>query len=276
MYFRNRSYMDKIGLSMSCTLITYIGIVSGPTLLWDEIRDRTITRVCLMAQNAFVFLDVLLLIYVSNTRGYVKEEEYVVGGKFCYECRKAKPERAHHCSRCGRCINKMDHHCPWVGSCVNANNLGNFIKLITSVLISSVLSLFLHGYVFHKKVGMVYDTLSINIPICLIGLNIIILSFISVAVFLILLRQIRLLIKNITYLESLQIRMLNRLGISVPANPYDRGAMGNIKASLGSPKDFLLCREPENAFAFGYKEYWPPLRMTKSISNTQATLNPSV
>ncbi|KAI5136851.1 hypothetical protein NEAUS04_1557 [Nematocida ausubeli] len=273
MYFRKRGTTDKIGLCLTYGLITYMGAISGPFLLWDELRDSPVTRMGLVFLNAMVFLDIFLLIYVSTTRGYVETEEYVPGGKFCYDCKKAKPERAHHCSRCKTCINRMDHHCPWVGSCVNANNLGNFIKLITCIFLSSVLCLGLHGYAFHKKVQVLQDPFSVSTKICMIGLNICLLTLISCGVLLILIRQLRLLARNITYLESLQIRILKRLGVVVPHNPYDKGTLHNIRNSLGGIKGFLLCQEPEDAHEFGYSEYWPPMRMSKSVTSSRVAIN---
>lgn len=272
MYFSNRSYMDKVGLSMTYLLIIYIGIFSGPFFLWDDLKNWQITRTCLAVLNGLVVLDLVLLIMVSSARGYVQEEEYIPGGKFCYECRKAKPERAHHCSRCKKCINRMDHHCPWVGSCVNACNIGNFIKLIISILVSCLLSLFLHGYVFHLKVRLFYDAIKTVPSLFLIGMNFLVLGLISIAVLFIIIRQLKLLVSNKTYLEYLQIKKLGEIGVSVPKNPYDKGFVKNLKAVMGTPIEFLLCQEPEEAKEFGYKNYWPPLRMSKSMSSIQPSL----
>ncbi|KAI5189176.1 palmitoyltransferase ZDHHC3/7/25 [Nematocida minor] len=276
MYFSNRSYMDKVGLSLTYSLIMYIGVFSGPVFLWNDLKNWHITRTCLAILNGLVVLDLVLLIFVSSTRGYVKEEEYVPGGKFCYECRKAKPERAHHCSRCKKCINRMDHHCPWVGSCINASNLGNFIKLIFSILMSSLMALFLHGYVFHLKIRLFYDSIEIKPSLCVISVNIIILILVATGLLFIFIRQMKFLLANVTYLEYLQIKKLNEIGVIEPRNPYDKGVLGNLKIALGSPLGFLACREPEDAKVFGYKNYWPPLRMSRSMSSSQIALNSSI
>ncbi|KAH9387297.1 uncharacterized protein NEMAJ01_2193 [Nematocida major] len=273
MYFSNRSYMDKVGLSLTYFLIGYIGVASGPLLLWEDLKEWEVTRGILALLNAFVVLDLLLLVCVSRTRGYVREEEYVPGGRFCYECRMAKPERAHHCTRCKKCITKMDHHCPWVGSCINASNLGNFIKLISSLFISAVLSLCLHSYVFRLRIREVYDSVVISPSICLICVNILVMLLAGVGVLFIMIRQIRLMLLNETYLEHLQVRRLEELGLERAKNPYRKSLRQNMGSVFGGPLHFLLCRAPAGAASFGYRNYWPPLRTAKSISSSHVELN---
>ncbi|KAG7134596.1 Palmitoyltransferase PFA5 like protein [Verticillium longisporum] len=46
--------------------------------------------------------------------------------KWCSECRKWKPDRAHHSSEIGRCVLKMDHYCPWVGGMVSETSFKFF------------------------------------------------------------------------------------------------------------------------------------------------------
>ncbi|OZJ03517.1 hypothetical protein BZG36_03421 [Bifiguratus adelaidae] len=65
-----------------------------------------------------------------------------ISNRWCFECNREKPDRAHHCSVCGVCILRMDHHCPWVMNCVGHHNQKYFVQF---VFWSSCLSTFAFG-----------------------------------------------------------------------------------------------------------------------------------
>jgi len=281
MYFSNRTSADKLGLCFSSLLILYFGPVAPPMLLSEIIRDSIYVRCLSVLFNVLLCLNVLLFLYVSSARGYLKEEEYTRGGKFCYECKHAKAERAHHCSRCKKCITRMDHHCPWIGACVNGENTGNFIKLLFLSLICASISIFLHGCAIQKKIRVKMGNQWYEPSFFVLIVNVLVLLCLLFALNVLFIRQIRMALKNTTYLESLQLEKLDDLGIAYPKNPYDRGKLENIKEVFGTAADFLLCRTPERMRYTRYSNYWPPLRITKSgsiqssISNANTSMSSS-
>jgi len=54
-------------------------------------------------------------------------EEAPAGLKQCRQCKRLRPERAHHCRWCGVCVLRMDHHCPLVGNCIGWRNHKSYI-----------------------------------------------------------------------------------------------------------------------------------------------------
>ncbi|KAI5181713.1 hypothetical protein NEOKW01_1881 [Nematocida sp. AWRm80] len=270
MYFKNRSTIDRIGLGISYSLLGYFGLISTPLILWKDIPHTRVYRWLVVLLNVSMCSTFGLLMLVSGTRGYLKEEEYKSGGKFCYECRQAKAERAHHCSRCRRCITKMDHHCPWIGACVNGHNFGNFTKLVAIGDFTSFLGLWLYSYAFLRRVRVYTAGFNVDIFLFISAMNILLLLLATVGLSVLFARQISLIYKNMTYLESLQVRKLNQLQISYPPNPYNKGLLGNLKEIFGTPLEFFLCQVPKKQKENRYINYWPPLRMTKSgtIRNT--------
>ncbi|KAI5189556.1 hypothetical protein NECID01_0579 [Nematocida sp. AWRm77] len=272
MYFRNRSFADKLGLCLTYSIIFYFGVGTTPSLLYKEIQESTWTRGAVVALNVFICIVLLLFVKVSSTRGYLKEEEYVSGGKFCYECRTAKAERAHHCSRCQKCINRMDHHCPWIGACVNGENAGNFTKLIACALFCICIALGLYGAEIKKRVSVRIDLAALNVSFFVLIVNFILLCGMLIALLALFIRQIRLIATNTTYLESLQIKKLDTLGISYPGNPYDKGCLKNMKEVFGTPLNVFLCTVPEEVKKQNHKTYWPPVKTTRSsLLHTKAT-----
>lgn len=264
MYFRNRSFVDKLGLCFSYGMILYFGVTSTPLLLHREMTATTWTQTAFVVLNVLVCATVFLLVRVSNTRGYLREEEYISGGKFCYECRMAKAERAHHCSRCQKCINRMDHHCPWIGACVNGENSANFAKLVFVVFSAVCLSLVLYAVAIKQRVQVVLDESSLDVSFFMLLINFLLLGCVLLAMLALLVRHTRLVCSNITYLESLQLQKLDSMGLSYPRNPYDKGRLNNIKEVFGSPVNFFLCTTPAEIKKPRYVNYWPPVRLTKS------------
>eukprot|EP00850_Spirogloea_muscicola_P003294 SM000013S26463 [mRNA] locus=s13:504306:505807:+ [translate_table: standard] len=55
---------------------------------------------------------------------------------YCRMCQFPKPQRAHHCRSCGLCILDMDHHCPFIANCVGATNQRHFVLFLIYAVIS--------------------------------------------------------------------------------------------------------------------------------------------
>lgn len=47
---------------------------------------------------------------------------------YCSTCNAWKPDRTHHCSEVGRCVRRMDHFCPWVGGIVSETTMKFFLQ----------------------------------------------------------------------------------------------------------------------------------------------------
>ena len=71
--------------------------------------------------------------------------------RFCHQCNKPKPPRAHHCSTCRRCVMGMDHHCPFIANCVGASNLRNFLLFLFWVLVGAVYTVVMSGFLVFKN-----------------------------------------------------------------------------------------------------------------------------
>lgn len=46
--------------------------------------------------------------------------------RYCFKCKRYKPDRSHHSSAGGRCVLRMDHYCPWVANEVGFLNYKYF------------------------------------------------------------------------------------------------------------------------------------------------------
>ena len=49
---------------------------------------------------------------------------------WCSHCQNWKPDRAHHCREVGHCVRKMDHFCPWVGGIVSETSFKYFTQFV--------------------------------------------------------------------------------------------------------------------------------------------------
>lgn len=243
-------------------MLLYFGIFSNP-MHWSEIKEKGGLKYVCVLLNFILGLILLLLVKVSGRRGYAEEKEYQMGIRYCYECRSAKPERAHHCSRCRKCIKKMDHHCPWVGACINGENFGDFTKLLVISVLACAVGISLFSYIIRKKVPRTLSVMEMTPSFGIAIFNALSLLCVSLIFSTLLTRQTRLILKNMSYVEFLQVRKLEELGIQCPPNPYNRGAQSNLASTFGGVKDVFLCTAPAEAREQSYDSYWPPTGVEK-------------
>lgn len=145
--------------------------------------------------------------------------------RFCHDCNKVKPMRAHHCPICKKCVLKMDHHCPWVNTCVGWRNHKHFVLFLLYMWIGSSFFLgvrydisynILRGYSY-------YDTyLPMAFILCFS-------AFIAMTIFLT--WSFFLVITNQTTLECC-VRCVQKG--EKRFNPFNQGLLGNCEEVFGN------------------------------------------
>lgn len=187
--------------------------------------------------------------------------------KFCGKCGVNRPERSHHCSKCDRCIKKMDHHCFWLGTCINNDNLGHFVRFL---FFSTLGSLSLFGTLTCKILReMKMDYFSTYLLYMIAEVMTALFSLIvGVITLLFLIVNVKNVLRNVTYIESVTCKNMKRLGNDLKKNPYDMGAYCNFKDVMGKAKFLFLFGENGDGLTFKktYRiENWP--RTDKKSSN---------
>lgn len=186
----------------------------------------------------------------------------------CNICSQYKPERSHHCSSCGKCIKKMDHHCHWLGRCINYDNHGFFIKFIFSMLLNSSAILGFNCYYGYTSVLMKQRSIT-HLKMTILILSTITSSTIALVSCFHFNNQMNMVLKNVTYIETLNCE---NYGYSINESPYDLGFRHNIEEVFGPLKYFLLSRPVGNGIFFKKKydvSYWPKHYRSNDIVYTQ-------
>ncbi|KAG7399602.1 Palmitoyltransferase zdhhc15 [Phytophthora boehmeriae] len=132
-----RSYMGPLFVAVGYGLIVGIAFVHFTKFLPAHSLPH-----CLLS----VFLASELLVQYSlaiwSDPGFVQLEHvadfssHETEERFCSECVRVKPLRAHHCRECRRCVFEMDHHCPWINNCVGYYNYRHFWLLLMYIWLS--------------------------------------------------------------------------------------------------------------------------------------------
>ncbi|XP_065829826.1 uncharacterized protein [Oscarella lobularis] len=82
--------------------------------------------------NSNMFYHFIKIIIVSP--GFTKDQQTQgsdePSSRWCAECKRAKPPRAHHCFTCDGCVLKHDHHCIFAANCIGLNNAHNFFLFV--------------------------------------------------------------------------------------------------------------------------------------------------
>ncbi|XP_077541283.1 palmitoyltransferase ZDHHC2-like [Haemaphysalis longicornis] len=85
--------------------------------------------------------------------------------RYCYPCRRIKPDRCHHCSWCQKCVPKMDHHCPWFNNCVSFSTQKSFLlTLAYGVLLGAytALTALIPAVTAWFSLGLSFTTLNVS------------------------------------------------------------------------------------------------------------------
>lgn len=200
-------------------------------------------------------LSCLYLLLTNRRRGYVDYEQIDASlghvkfsKRYCRPCMHYKPERTHHCSTCDRCVKKMDHHCMWMSVCVNYDNHGDFVRFLFFTSISNLYILLCYSYnlfLFYKS----RITLTRINLILLCGMSVVSLVLFYIP-FLLLRIHLKLIIRNITFIEELTYS-----DYYLDENPYiidrySRGALNNLEEVLGPVKCLFLWKPSGDGFSY--------------------------
>lgn len=214
------------------------------------------------------FVTSMALIYITLClyfRGFVtlrepqKKKLCLSALRTCNICMQPKPERSHHCSQCRRCIKKMDHHCHWLGRCINYDNHGHFIRFLFFTLLLSVLVFSFNIYyiilsVHLEKTELTRLISAILLTSCLISGILILVTGAHLS------SQMFLIMKNTTFLETMQKKNLDLLNKKCGESPYDMGWYENLIDVLGPAKFLFLWMPRGDGIQFQKRwesEYWP-------------------
>ncbi|KOS21868.1 Palmitoyltransferase PFA5 [Escovopsis weberi] len=130
--------------------------------------------------------------------------------KWCSECRRWKPDRAHHSSELGRCVRKMDHFCPWVGGMVSETSYNFFAQFTTYCTLFCIICVAVGAYCLRQQHldGRSVDawTLTVLILACVFG----------VFAFGMSLTSLRFILSNTTNIDQVRKTYSMTLAIRIP------------------------------------------------------------
>jgi len=191
---------------------------------------------------------------------------------YCDKCKILRPPRCHHSSVCNRCILEFDHHCVWLNNCIGKNNYRDFVLLLFFLTIGCIYGIAIlcrhffgplrhqihvHGWHLMYDQGTGFLNISpLHIllgalvwgeldPESIIKLVFPLLVSVGIIQVVFLSSHVRYILAGRTTLEhkillDRQMDMLthHRVEYEVPPNPFDRGWVENLRATLG--RNFLL------------------------------------
>nr|CAB3458078.1 unnamed protein product [Digitaria exilis] len=147
--------------------------------------------------------------------------------KFCRTCKIDRPPRSSHCTVCDNCVDKFDHHCPLISQCIGLRNYRFYL-----LLLGSALTFYTFMFTFSVRrirakmkitnAGFFSLVRTLPEPLVLAAF-----SFMAICVIVCLLAfHVFLLAKNTTSHE------MDRGRYHSSPNPYDKGALANIRECL--------------------------------------------
>jgi len=123
---------------------------------------------------------------------------------------------------------ELDHHCPWISNCIGFKNRRSFIIFLVLIFIQAVFVLFIKSdflllYIKdpHKQQSLKNKELIIELIICIF--NFFLISVVNIVVIHLLIMQIYLVSKNITFYEHLSKSKRN---LNQP-NIFNKGVLTN-------------------------------------------------
>jgi palmitoyltransferase len=130
--------------------------------------------------------------------------------KWCHSCRNWKPDRAHHSSELERCVLNMDHFCPWVGGMVAETSYKYFTQFVfyVSCFLAVCLAAGVYCLVHQKR-----ETGSIDGQVIA---AVVLSAFFAFFAIVMSITAFRLVLLNITSVDSLRRDKVTQLAIRVP------------------------------------------------------------
>ncbi|ROT41639.1 palmitoyltransferase PFA5 [Sodiomyces alkalinus F11] len=208
--------------------------------------------------------------------------------RWCSVCRNWKPDRAHHSSELGRCVRKMDHYCPWVGGMVSETSFKFFTQSMAycALLCAVVLGASAYALAMQSREGR---TLNGNIIAATV-----LSAFFLIFTFTMSATSIRLILLNLTNIDTMKKRWVHQLAVRVPRStpptnqygivtyplqnpsppgpPASNGQPGAREQPI-SPRDrmatnafaILRTQADENPWDLGWKENWKEVMGTNPL-----------
>ncbi|WVZ66063.1 hypothetical protein U9M48_015337 [Paspalum notatum var. saurae] len=147
--------------------------------------------------------------------------------KFCRTCKIHRPPRSAHCAVCDNCVDKFDQHCSWISQCVGLRNYRFYLLLLCSAFAFYGFALTFSVRRIRAKLDSPDARLFSLVTTLPETLVLAVFSFVAVCVVAGLLAfHAFLAAKNKTSHEWEKGRYRSS------PNPYDKGALGNIKECL--------------------------------------------
>jgi len=153
--------------------------------------------------------------------------------RYCLMCNVFKPDRCHHCSACNRCVLNMDHNCPWINNCIGFWNRKFFVLLLVYgvlliyIYILGTFNEFIKTLFWHATVAYNHVEPSEIVRVGLIEISFLFGIFLGIIITFFTRFHFRLVIKNISTLESLEKKTINF------ESPYSMGSAENLFQVFG-------------------------------------------
>ncbi|KAF9647436.1 zf-DHHC-domain-containing protein [Thelephora ganbajun] len=190
--------------------------------------------------------------------------------RYCRNCKRYKPPRAHHCKDCKTCVLRMDHHCPWVNNCLGLYNYGHFVRFLFYVDVTCSYHVFMITYRALSSTKNGFWVEPDPIELVFLIMNYVTCVPVLAAVGAFSLYHLHCLLGNSTTIEGWEkdkvAKLVRRGEIREIKFPYNLGMMKNVKAILG-PNPLLWCWPtvpPGDGLSFEivqdgeYTGQWPP------------------
>jgi len=154
--------------------------------------------------------------------------------RYCTVCNLEQPFRSKHCKECNKCVAQYDHHCPWLGTCIGEKNHFAFYWFIFAQAIELIWAeIMILEDLFVREQGEWLRKQFIEVSL------VIMLTFFSMMVGLLLIFHTYLAMTNLTTWESLSWNKISYLKEwkSEWGSPFSQGIIKNLK--------FFCCESKE-------------------------------
>lgn len=255
---KNRKLFDYLRFSLLVFTVVSSYCLSIKFIKWTEGFKSKFSWVLFLLEG----MSCLYLVLTNRRRGYVDYEKIdsslghiKFSKRYCRPCMHYKPERTHHCSTCDRCVKKMDHHCMWMSVCVNYDNHGDFVRFLFFTSVSNLYIVLCYSYnlfLFYKsKLNLSRINLGLVCWLCVVSLGLFFIPFLLLRI------HLKLIIRNITFIEELTYS-----DYYLDENPYvierySKGPLRNLEEVLGPIECLFLWKPSGDGFSYKSEVFVP-------------------